>query len=392
MDLAHTDRAWFPTAFEYLEQMVGTCEAPDAFHYATFLTCAGALIGRKLWVEYTRPLYPNFLLCLMGESGLGRKSTSLEFGLEFVEDSVPTLRGLSSLEGLLQYYASLPEGEHRLLVAQTELSALLLKSKNQRGVANLIPAIAQLYDAPRKAELPTRKEPLEIHEPFLSMISAATPEWLEYSLAAEDVMGGFANRFMFVFGTPKRPVSLPQRPPSRFVWAGKLSKRLARTKPRRLVLSPEAEALWQEYYQRHYNTAKEEQDSLRRVLMVRFPEFGLKAATVIHALEDGGPQISAESMVRAVAWLEYLYEGLAQLRPILSGLDIKVLAKVVECGKVSRSELHRRLSGRMTASMLNQVLSNLHKVDQIRSDGKSIVATASGRRLIQGSRGPRPGT
>src|SRR5215831_21352185 len=72
----------FTGLFKNYRDLVEPCtEAPAAYHWVTFLTMTGLLLGRNVFIRNPLPLYPNFYSLLIGSTGLNRKSTTMTFGV-----------------------------------------------------------------------------------------------------------------------------------------------------------------------------------------------------------------------------------------------------------------------------------------------------------------------
>ena len=93
---------------DYLE-LVGSCtEAPSPYHWVTFLTMTGLLLGRNVFMRQPYPVYPNFYSLLIGRTGLGRKSTAMKCGerelLGRVENNVTPVKGALSAKVFTRGY------------------------------------------------------------------------------------------------------------------------------------------------------------------------------------------------------------------------------------------------------------------------------------------------
>ena len=104
--------AWRGIFRNYLDMVAPTTEAPNSFHFATFLQVFGCTLGRKLHVYHAGRLYPNFFTCKVGRSGLARKDTAGKLGMTILgrlhshsdDDVSPPFKiiwGIRSYEGLL---------------------------------------------------------------------------------------------------------------------------------------------------------------------------------------------------------------------------------------------------------------------------------------------------
>ena len=69
----------------------------------------GQCIGRNVAVHYGRPIYPNFYVALIGQTGVPRKTTLISRGHDirqevFPNDFVRVVRSIGSGEGLLEVF------------------------------------------------------------------------------------------------------------------------------------------------------------------------------------------------------------------------------------------------------------------------------------------------
>ena len=98
---------YYGLAGRFVDLLQQSTEAPREFRLAAFLTVVGALIGRRAWVTYSRPTYPNFYTLLVGQTASSRKTTVTSFALDVMNEvsalitgKVKMLYGLASIEGL----------------------------------------------------------------------------------------------------------------------------------------------------------------------------------------------------------------------------------------------------------------------------------------------------
>jgi hypothetical protein len=91
-----------------------TTEAPDEFLFAAMLSAVGSVMGRKCWVWYAHPLYPNFYVAIVGTTARARKSTAANKIRDLLQRCDPNVlyyRGLASAEGFIQILAPISEDE-----------------------------------------------------------------------------------------------------------------------------------------------------------------------------------------------------------------------------------------------------------------------------------------
>jgi len=95
-----------------------TTEAADEFLFASMLSAVGSVMGRKCWVWYAHPLYPNFYVAIVGTTARARKSTAankIKDLLRRCDPNVLYYRGLASAEGFIQILAPIGEDEEEAL-------------------------------------------------------------------------------------------------------------------------------------------------------------------------------------------------------------------------------------------------------------------------------------
>ena len=222
----------------YLEAVSGVNEVCDSYHFAVFKTLIGSIIGRGAYLYTGAEVYPNFYSCLIGDTGISRKTTALSMGhsvLERIDANVIRLNGLATPEGLIAKL-TVPdtdddkddkkteiitdEMQHRIdatskhegfrvMVSLSEYAGLLKKAKKSSS-DGLIQVLTDAYDCPPSLDNPTRHSPLRAVNPCLSIIALSTQDWLEESLNTEDIRGGFANRFCYYSHELTPPVPRPK--------------------------------------------------------------------------------------------------------------------------------------------------------------------------------------
>src|SRR5215831_13445369 len=97
----------FTGLFKSYRDLVEPCtEAPSPYHWVTFLTMVGLLLGRNVFIRSPFPLYPNFYSLLIGPTGWNRKSTALTFGdkviLRRIANNIIYVTGALSSEGIYE--------------------------------------------------------------------------------------------------------------------------------------------------------------------------------------------------------------------------------------------------------------------------------------------------
>lgn len=242
------EECWVEPFSYYREALSKTTESADEFHFYSLMTVIGAMLGRRVYVDYGKPLFPNQYTCLTGPTGGSRKSTAMHYAFELMSEVDETLKhteATGSAEGLMEAMAFADatvdeiegikammgwkkerkdgdsgdyfdetdlemKGHRRLIIRQDEFTQLLAKAKSSR--TNLIPHLLSAFDCPKEMRLPTRTRPLVIVNAAISILSGTTVEFLGEHFDDMDWYSGFGNRIMFVEGATKDRIELPDSP------------------------------------------------------------------------------------------------------------------------------------------------------------------------------------
>lgn len=309
--------------FADCRELVGpTTEAADEYHFATFCQVLGCTLARRVHVYHAGRIYPNFYVCLVGRSGMTRKDTCWNRARGILSslhaeqgDENPVfrmVRGIRSYEGLLDELSGLRKVR---LIQVGELLSLLSKAK-QDSLGNLLPALTELYDCPDRVNPPVRGKPADCQEPFVSIMAGTTLSWLRKALTEADILGGFANRWLFFCGTPKSPMPNPPRVNKAQqdalvadislvrAWADKLPNE------GEIAISGEAETLFERYYMDYYHRCQNE--GLIPTLIVRVQDYIFKLALLYAAIKRS-PEITVDDMAAALAAGDYFESSIREV-------------------------------------------------------------------------------
>jgi len=364
--------------FSSYRELVGNCtEACDEYHFGTLATVIGTVIGRRVGGWYGRPVFPNFFTVLVGDTGVSRKSTAASLGLKLLKDmSIPlvhTIHSVSTAEGLLSHMGAFnpdedpPRDSWNNILHIDELATLLRKAR-QDFSSNLPPMLTNMYDSPDAISLPTRKAPLTLQKPFISILSSTTPEWLESSIQEEEVMGGFSNRFVYYTGYPKPANPFPDSP-DQDMWMvlADMIKSLHDTEVRMIYMSDNAKRLWKSFYTDWRN---QKFPGILGQIIERVPEQIFKMA-LLYAVTDGEVEISDVSMSAALAWGNYAIQSSSCVYgnfPLSSAgkVEAKILQLLSQNNNImSISDIHRQLSGRVRADQFWYIIGGLQQAERI---------------------------
>lgn len=199
-------------------------DSPEEYHFWHALLALGHAGGRKTYLEDTRPVYPNLLLCLLGSTGVGKSKSRawldnvIREALPYKEDgSATTGTKIVPVPGSGEYLVSTfsyegvdPSNPKRSLGPQPvngivdfdELSQLM--SRGNRQGSSLKPTIMAFADCKNEVSIGglQRGEYVAV-EPFCSITATTQPRAIRTQLDRQDASTGFINRWVFASGPVK---------------------------------------------------------------------------------------------------------------------------------------------------------------------------------------------
>jgi hypothetical protein len=293
--------------FARWRDIVAPCtEAPLEMLWAAGLLSAGLVIGRRAYRESPRPLFPNFYILNIGQTGDSRKSTTMFFATEllrYVGEDFKNLDGVVSSEGI---YEALSAGdETKGLIYADEFRAFLSVAK-RKGTQDIIPRLNSLYYCPARASIDRVKDSTEIIRPFLSMVTSTPQAYIDDLLTDLEITGGFLNRFLIISGEEQPPKPIVKSP-SIAAWKS-IADELQVIRGHEygnLEFSHSAAELWTDFYTQ-WKTERRTWNAKPANLSARIFEHVLKIA-VAYSVLAGEREISARSLGIAIeigGWLQ----------------------------------------------------------------------------------------
>jgi hypothetical protein len=379
--------AWHPAAELYRQAVQESSESSDNWHFISFYTTLGALLGDTVYGQMGSLLYPNIYSVLVGMVGGDGKSTSVSFCFNFarmVDERVYIPRTIDSKAGFVKAWALYNQQNGiktnaRAILRMGELRALL-DTAAQTGTHSIIPLLNDAYDGePLSNE--SVATPYTVEKPRLAAIFASAYRYL-HEMKAVDLETGFGRRLCFCPGDPKPPKPYPDPPKQEL-----LIKLAAQVKDvldfwtlrenHKLGLSPSARKLWTTWYKK-YKRRLAEDDVISSMSIG--DRTSVQKVALINAALDRSPQfVEAEHLERAIEFGEYLYESRF---PLFSEhgstqdleIDQKLLAKIPEFpGRILRRTLQK--SFHLDARTFNRHL------DDLSVPGSEVVKAQEGTRI-----------
>jgi len=400
------ETAWRGIFALWREAYGKTTEAADEFLFAGLLAITGAMLGRRCYVWMAAELYPNIFAVVVGDTAKARKSTAVNYAERNLKDTDPNVyfsAGISTTQGLIsmlqfpsaktidefdearkenpdiptpkkiESYLQLQSAQRleyegfRLLYYEREFSTLLKKALKDFS-SDLIETLTQAYDMPDELDNHSMTNPMSAKRTCVNVIGTTTFGKLQRRLMAEEIEGGFANRFMYFCGERKPPDPLPPRPDKKLVTdiMSVLNRVINQWKHIDFTLSKEAEKLWRDFYAREYNR---EYDSVTLdEITARLTTHVMKIALIYAATESDKPIIEATQMQAAIDVGEYLRKSAIKIFALQGGTKYSKIETVIldfirkQNGKASQTEVFKEVKSSVygvTAKDVNTSLSSM---------------------------------
>lgn len=195
-----------------------TSEAPLDFHFWTAISTIAAVLRRRVWRdEHLFKWTPNFYIIFVGPAGVVTKSTSLGMGYKLLEkvpgitfgpDSM-TWHGLAKKFEESVEYAIVNEGtplEQKILMSPLTCSVSELGTFLKPDDSALVSFLTDVWDGKERpfAHDTGYSGKIKVENPWLNVIGATTPEWLQDHFPPSMLQQGIGSRIIFVYGDKKR--------------------------------------------------------------------------------------------------------------------------------------------------------------------------------------------
>ena len=168
----------------------------------------GTMCGRGVRVPRPHaPIYMNWYVMLVAESGVTRKSTAIRAARDLLTRVKPVehlIEGKCTPEYVFQHVARHP---HCPIV----VSELVTFLGRESYIIDLPALLTDLYDCPKEKRggSITRGEQV-IQDAYVTFLTASTPSWLRTSVNPTVVEGGFTSRCLFIHDErPKKKIAWP---------------------------------------------------------------------------------------------------------------------------------------------------------------------------------------
>lgn len=193
-------------------------EAPLDFHFWTGVSTIAGALRRRVWKdENVFTWTPNFYIIFVGPAGVVKKSTTLNIGYQMLRQ-VPNIRfgpdsmtwhGLAKkFEEAFEYHSWTDAAgkDHKLPMSPLTCSVSELGTFLRPDDSGLVSFLTDVWDGKdRPFEHSTGYSgQIKIENPWLNLIGATTPEWIQDNFPASMLQQGIGSRVIFVYGDQVR--------------------------------------------------------------------------------------------------------------------------------------------------------------------------------------------
>lgn len=311
-------------------------EPPSCFHLWTAVTIIGAMLGRKCEVKLGPETFcPNLYTVLIGPPGV-RKGTAIKYGSDIVGEvqGVTQAPDAVTKEQLVAEFELVKDSvqmngnmfvHSSMFVVAPELVVFIKENDHER-----LGYLCQLYDLLNKFEYKTKTSTNQyIVNPFLTILGATTPNWVEIAMKQLGVGGGMTSRTIYVYASVKgKHIPVTRMKPFDNVLRGKLISDLGeiRRMAGRFEVSPEADNVYSDWYEGRYRETGID-DSRFASYWERLPAMVIKTAMIVSAAKRETMRIEAADIVHSIRMFEAIHPEMPQA---FGGLGRNVIGSQTE--------------------------------------------------------------
>lgn len=197
---------------KYVDYAQEGTDAPTKYHKYCAAALVGTIMGRRLWFQLGhRVIYPHLWVCLIGQSTLMKKTTSIGIA-EYILSRVNAELMLPAKFTTEKLYIALSEKPVGL-VTYGELGSLLSMMEREYNV-ELKATLTDFYDSPPCRTYSSMKGGMvSVQNPAMTILAGSTMDWLLEAAKTRDIAGGFYPRWLFSVAKSSDREDMPIPPP-----------------------------------------------------------------------------------------------------------------------------------------------------------------------------------
>lgn len=375
-DVAPTT-GWFGA---YLEETLPS-ESPTVFHFVCAAVALGALSDRRFWLSQGHyRLYPNINAMLIAPTGRCRKTAAINIMYDVLMEAgyEKFILGMTTPEAFVMDIGA--NDPASCLIVGREMAAFFRKAKYLEG---MIPLFTDLIDSPPQwRSLTIGRGKLVLKNVMLSGIYGTTMDWVNTNLPPDVFGGGFMRRHIITH--QERTTRISPRPADMTAAKKRLADglRLICEGFNEFVFEAEAQAWYDNWYiQQHHANTGEGDERMEGYLQSK-PDHVLRLAMSLQ-MSEGKRILTPEALQKSLAildWLEqYLPKAFSSMASSAVGeLEEKILRALRNAGgRMSHSDLVRRMSKYVTASKLSEMVNTLKEGELVEERPRSAMEPRS---------------
>ena len=330
--------AWRGLFYQYAAVVAQTTEASEAAIWGAHAAALSVVLGRECSLPWAGGgLFPTLHVAILGPTGSGRKSSSIDDAqvllvdpfkpkatLPGEPDPLVVLSGMGSGEGFMEAIKDthwLPPGAkrgtqsnvqtgRRALFVISELGGLLEKA-NAGAAGSMIDFVINAWDCKREWTHQVRRTkdtaPFKATDATAVILAASTMEWLSEVLTIGHIRNGLVNRFLWLAGDPRGAIAIrpPFDPIAVHAYQQMASNVLARVRGQQFSLDQAATGLHKAKYADIYSSRLHADPDSTTIPATNRAEIQALRLAILIAAADGTTTIDLSILQAAWDIVEY---------------------------------------------------------------------------------------
>jgi len=407
--------SFLPKTIRSYLRFVRKTEPAPAHHLGVILTLLSQAIGGASYIKYgSKEVHMNLYTGLIAPSGF-RKTEALRLGMTLyntarerneivlkeplpdIASNTAILQACDSRDGSRLIEVELPTGKFAytsVFIVSSEFASFF-----RRRDSDMITLITNLFDGAVTTDTFSYRTQMGGHfrivRPYTVLLMASTPEWLSNHLPKGATVGGFTNRFLFIYSEAYKPLAFPQTEPEiarlleeaveDFLWVA--------DNPMIVDWRPEAMELFAKWYEETQGGILQEVDaglhswtSRLAIFLIKIAGISARADKRIY-IEPQDLDFAWNLMALARRSTAFLYRTTGD--NLKAMIEYQIVARIVDKGSIRISSLAKEFSNYLSAFELRNLLLSLSDLGVITLHQKVDRVEARGRNALEFLRQPR---
>lgn len=362
---------WLDT---FMKWTLPRSEAQESYIKWTGLFTLSSVLRRKVKIpknilgSWECP--PHLYIMFIAPPGEARKTTSMSYAIDLLEnlDDITKAPAIATQASLLSRLVD--SKDNSVYITSEEFSDLIMKSKGE-----MFEFLTSMFDGKRSIEASTISRGAEfVNRPCINMLAATTPIWIAENMSEAVIGGGFASRVIFVYEESTRRKQLIYKNKIDFSHLDSLRANLIKDL---IYINEKIEGDFDiddeviDFLESWYQTRKTEPNKKLKGYHERKPAHLLKTAMLLHIAHS-------DTLVLNKSDIDNAFEELSKLEvklpKVFAGIgknpytfDMRDIVEfVVTIGRVEKIELLKHFEAAAPPSMLNELISALITMKQIK--------------------------